>query len=138
VTTDGWRRESAVAEPCAAFTAVDAGADWILFWCSGGSARAAAPLAEAERGDRTIIQWMSELNQTPSTAQVLDLAECSEVARAARCRRTVGERDIDVAELLATAMEDATGMSVEEMQVAVVGADVLDRLVEVHAGNLAA
>lgn len=49
MTTDGWRRERAVAEPSAAFAAVDAGADWIFFWCDGGSTRAAAPSAQTER-----------------------------------------------------------------------------------------
>lgn len=81
---------------------------------------------------------MSQLNQTPSTAQVLVLAEWPKLIRAARRRWTVDEGDVDVAELLATDIEDAAGVSAEEMQVAVVCADVLDRLVKLHGGRLTA
>ncbi len=35
-----WRRIHEVADAASALDAVDAGADWILFWCGGGSTRA--------------------------------------------------------------------------------------------------
>jgi hypothetical protein len=37
MSTEVWRRESAVAEPSAALAAVEAGTDWVFFWCVGGS-----------------------------------------------------------------------------------------------------
>jgi hypothetical protein len=35
-----WRRLSEVAEPAPALAALEHGADWIFFWCGGGSTRA--------------------------------------------------------------------------------------------------
>ncbi len=49
VTTGHWRRVSAVAEPSAAFAAIDAGADWLFLWCGGGRTHASEPSDKAGR-----------------------------------------------------------------------------------------
>ncbi len=49
MTTGHWRRVSAVAEPSAAFAAIDAGADWLFLWCDGGRTHASEASDKAGR-----------------------------------------------------------------------------------------
>lgn len=49
MTTGDWRRVSAVAEPSAAFAAIDAGAAWLFLWCGGGLTRASDEPGKAGR-----------------------------------------------------------------------------------------
>ncbi len=46
-----WRRLSEVAEPATALSALAHGADWIFFWCGGGSTRA------SDQGGRRRPPW---------------------------------------------------------------------------------
>lgn len=43
-----WRRVYEVAEPIDALAAVEAGADWIFFWCAGNPTPAGAPKAQTQ------------------------------------------------------------------------------------------
>ncbi len=49
-----WRRLSEVVEPASALAALEHGADWIFFWCGGGSTRASdrGTKAQAARGTK--------------------------------------------------------------------------------------
>lgn len=44
-----WHRLSAAAEPEDAFAAIDAGTEWVIFWCGGGTTRSTASEAERRR-----------------------------------------------------------------------------------------
>jgi hypothetical protein len=44
-----WRRLSQAAEPEDAFKAIAAGAEWVFFWCGGGTTRSTASEAERRR-----------------------------------------------------------------------------------------
>lgn len=45
----GWRRVADATEPDAAFAAVEAGAEWVFFWCGGGMTRSSAAEPEVRR-----------------------------------------------------------------------------------------
>ncbi len=45
----GWRRVADAIEPDEAFAVVDAGAEWVFFWCGGGTTRSSGPEPEARR-----------------------------------------------------------------------------------------
>ena len=44
-----WHRVSAAAEPEDALAAIDAGTEWVIFWCGGGTTRSTASEAERRR-----------------------------------------------------------------------------------------
>ncbi len=45
----GWRRVADAVEPDEAFAVVDAGAEWVFFWCGGGRTRSSGPESEVRR-----------------------------------------------------------------------------------------